>query len=72
MQTAVVTGVSTGIGWGVTKVLIGRGWTVYGSVRKAADAERLKAEFGERFRPLMFDVTDGPAILRRPRPCAPN
>jgi NAD(P)-dependent dehydrogenase (short-subunit alcohol dehydrogenase family) len=63
MQTAVVTGVSTGIGWGATKVLIGKGWTIYGSVRKAVDAERLKAEFGERFRPLLFDVTDEAAVL---------
>jgi NAD(P)-dependent dehydrogenase (short-subunit alcohol dehydrogenase family) len=62
MQSVVVTGVSTGIGWGATKVLIAKGFRVFGSVRKAADAERLKAEFGERFVPLIFDVTDEPAV----------
>jgi NAD(P)-dependent dehydrogenase (short-subunit alcohol dehydrogenase family) len=58
MQSVVVTGVSTGIGWGVLKVLIGRGYRVFGSVRKAQDAERLTREFGEAFVPLLFDITD--------------
>jgi NAD(P)-dependent dehydrogenase (short-subunit alcohol dehydrogenase family) len=58
MQSIVVTGVSTGIGWGVTKVCIQNGLRVFGSVRKTQDAERLKAEFGEAFIPLIFDVTD--------------
>jgi NAD(P)-dependent dehydrogenase (short-subunit alcohol dehydrogenase family) len=62
MQNVVVTGVSTGIGWGITKVLIGRGLRVFGSVRKAQDAERLSKEFGERFIPLFFDVTDEAAV----------
>jgi NAD(P)-dependent dehydrogenase (short-subunit alcohol dehydrogenase family) len=57
MQSIVVTGVSTGIGWGVTKVLIQHGFRVFGSVRKAQDAERLKKEFGEAFIPLIFDIT---------------
>lgn len=57
-KSVVVTGVSTGIGWGATKVLTGKGFHVFGSVRKAADGERLKAEFGEAFTPLLFDVTD--------------
>jgi NAD(P)-dependent dehydrogenase (short-subunit alcohol dehydrogenase family) len=58
MQSVVVTGVSTGIGWGITKVLIQHGFRVFGSVRKTLDAERLSKEFGERFVPLLFDVTD--------------
>jgi NAD(P)-dependent dehydrogenase (short-subunit alcohol dehydrogenase family) len=62
MQSVVVTGVSTGIGWGITKVLIQRGFRVFGSVRKTPDAERLSKEFGERFIPLLFDVTDEPAV----------
>jgi NAD(P)-dependent dehydrogenase (short-subunit alcohol dehydrogenase family) len=62
MQSVVVTGVSTGIGWGIGKVLIERGFRVFGSVRKAADAERLKAEWGEAFVPLIFDVTDEAAV----------
>jgi NAD(P)-dependent dehydrogenase (short-subunit alcohol dehydrogenase family) len=62
MQSVVVTGVSTGIGWSITKFLIGHGFRVFGSVRKTRDAERLSKEFGERFVPLLFDVTDEPAI----------
>ncbi len=62
MKSFVVTGVSTGIGWGITKVLIGQGFRVFGSVRKQADADRLKQEFGDRFEPLIFDVTDEAAV----------
>jgi NAD(P)-dependent dehydrogenase (short-subunit alcohol dehydrogenase family) len=58
MQSVVVTGVSTGIGWGVTKVLIQHGFRVFGSVRKEADAGRLQKEFGAAFVPLIFDITD--------------
>ena len=62
MQSVVVTGVSTGIGWDVTKVLIQRGFRVFGSVRKPQDAERLSKEFGEGFIPLLFDVIDEAAV----------
>ena len=62
MDSVVVTGVSTGIGWGITKVLIEHGIRVFGSVRKARDAERLSQEFGERFLPLLFDVTDEASV----------
>jgi NAD(P)-dependent dehydrogenase (short-subunit alcohol dehydrogenase family) len=61
-KSVVVTGVSTGIGWGAVKVLAGKGFHVFGSVRKEADAQRLKAEFGEAFTPLLFDVTDEAAV----------
>jgi len=39
-----------------------KGFRVFGSVRKQSDAERLQAELGERFSPLIFDVTDAAAI----------
>jgi NAD(P)-dependent dehydrogenase (short-subunit alcohol dehydrogenase family) len=61
-KSVVVTGVSTGIGWGATKVLVARGFHVFGSVRKQADADRLKTEFGDAFTPLIFDVTDEAAV----------
>jgi NAD(P)-dependent dehydrogenase (short-subunit alcohol dehydrogenase family) len=44
------------------KVLIARGFRVFGSVRKRDDAERLSAEFGGAFVPLVFDVTDEDAV----------
>jgi NAD(P)-dependent dehydrogenase (short-subunit alcohol dehydrogenase family) len=62
MKTVVVTGVSTGIGWGITKVLIQNGYRVFGSVRKQQDAERLARGFGPNFLPLIFDVTDESAV----------
>ncbi|HEX4535189.1 MAG TPA: SDR family oxidoreductase [Rhizomicrobium sp.] len=62
MKSVVVTGASTGIGWGCVKVLTKKGFKVFGSVRKQADADRLSKEFGDRFVPLLFDVTDAAAV----------
>jgi NAD(P)-dependent dehydrogenase (short-subunit alcohol dehydrogenase family) len=61
-KDVVVTGVSTGIGWGTTKVLVSKGFRVFGSVRKQADADRLQVEFGNGFVPLMMDITDADAV----------
>ena len=63
MQSVVITGASTGIGWATAKLLLDRGFRVFGSVRKQADADRLKGEFGANFIPLLFDVTDEAAVL---------
>ena len=62
MRSVVITGVSTGIGWASAKLLLDRGFRVFGSARKAQDAERLRNEFGANFTPLLFDVTDEAAI----------
>ncbi len=62
MKNVVVTGVSSGIGWGAVKVLTKKGFHVFGSVRKEEDAKRLSAEFGDAFTPLLFDVTDEVAV----------
>ena len=62
MKSVVVTGASTGIGWGCAKVLISKGYRVFGSVRKQGDADRLAKEFGNNFVPLLFDVTDAAAV----------
>src|ERR1700719_328483 len=61
-KDVVVTGVSTGIGWGTTKVLISEGFRVFGSVRKQSDGDRLQKEFGEGFVPLLMDITDADAV----------
>ncbi len=50
MKSVVVTGSSTGIGWGASKVLIEKGFRVFGSVRKPADGERLARELGSELR----------------------
>lgn len=62
MPDVVITGVSTGIGHAAAGTLISRGFRVFGSVRREADAERLSAELGEGFVPLLFDVTDESAV----------
>jgi NAD(P)-dependent dehydrogenase (short-subunit alcohol dehydrogenase family) len=67
MKSVVITGASTGIGWASAKLLLDKGFRVFGSVRKRADADRLKAEFGASFTPLIFDVTDEPAVLAAAR-----
>src|SRR3982751_3803863 len=67
MRSVVVTGASTGIGGAIAKYLIGRGYRVFGSVRKQADADRLTGEFGGNFTPLLFDVTDEAAVLAAAR-----
>jgi len=67
MRSVVITGASTGIGWASARMLLDRGFRVFGSVRKQADADRLKSEFGEHFTPLLFDVTDEAAVLAAAR-----
>lgn len=62
MQYVVITGVSSGIGYDATRLLLENGYFVFGSVRKQADADRMQAEFGDNFMPLLFDVTDGEAV----------
>ena len=60
--SVVITGASTGIGYTAAQRFLKQDWQVFGSVRKQADAERLQQELGERFQPLLFDVTDAGAI----------
>ena len=62
MKSVVVTGASTGIGWGCVKVLIAGGFRVFGGVRRESDADRLIKEFGANFTPLIFDVTEPAAV----------
>ncbi|WP_461064809.1 SDR family NAD(P)-dependent oxidoreductase [Spirosoma horti] len=66
-KNILITGVSTGIGYGAAKHFIQRGYTVYGSVRTPSDADRLQHEFGESFTPLLFDVTDREAVTTAAR-----
>src|SRR5438874_4629376 len=67
MQSVVITGASTGISWATAKLLLDRGFRVFGSVRKEVDADRLKREFGANFIPLLFDVTDEATVLAAAR-----
>ena len=64
MQSVVITGVSTGIGRSAAEHLLKLGYRVFGSVRQEATAREMKAHLGESFIPLVFDVTDEPAVAK--------
>jgi len=49
------------------KLLLDRGFRVFGQRAQTADADRLKSEFGANFTPLIFDVTDEAAVLAAAR-----
>ena len=57
-RAIVVTGASTGIGRAAVATAVREGAHVFASVRKQADADSLRAEFGEAVTPLLFDVAD--------------
>ena len=52
MRSVVITGASTGIGWATAKMLLDRGFRVFGSVRQQADeahrADLERAEFEKK------------------------
>lgn len=58
MATAVITGVSTGIGLAAAQELVARGWKVFGTLRRLEDAPAL----GPLFTPVLLDVTDRAAL----------
>lgn len=53
-----ITGTSSGIGLDSARLLIEKGFQVIGTVRQAADGERVRQQLGTAFTPLMLDVTD--------------
>ena len=57
-RAVVITGASTGIGRAAVAKAVREGAHVFPSVRRQADADGLKAEFGEAVTPLIFDVAD--------------
>jgi len=56
-KSILVTGCSSGIGYGIAQKFIKEGYLVFGTVRKKKDADRLQEELGEQFYPLIMDVT---------------
>lgn len=61
MQSALVTGASTGIGRATALRLDGLGWRVFAGVRREEDGEALR-KAGSRIEPLMLDVTDSEQV----------
>jgi NAD(P)-dependent dehydrogenase (short-subunit alcohol dehydrogenase family) len=62
MKSVLITGASTGIGRACAIHLASQGWQVFGSVRKAADADSLNAELAGRGQAVLFDVGDTSSV----------
>jgi NAD(P)-dependent dehydrogenase (short-subunit alcohol dehydrogenase family) len=65
-KTAVVTGTSSGIGLGIAKALLARGWNVVGNARTAPRLDEAAAQLdaGERFVGVAGDIA-APATAKR-------
>jgi NAD(P)-dependent dehydrogenase (short-subunit alcohol dehydrogenase family) len=63
-SSVVVTGASTGIGAACAQYLDEKGFRVFASVRKQADADRIAALGSSRLEPLFLDVTEAESIAR--------
>ncbi len=61
-KTWLITGVSSGFGFEMTKQLLESGNTVVGTVRNKAKVEELIAKYPETFDCQILDVTDVPAV----------
>jgi NAD(P)-dependent dehydrogenase (short-subunit alcohol dehydrogenase family) len=58
MSAVLITGTSTGIGEACAARLATAGWTVFATVRKAEDGDRLQARNPGDIRPVLLDVGD--------------
>ena len=61
-RTWLITGVSSGLGYEMTRCLLERGDTVVGTVRSTAKVEKLIGEYPDTFNCRLLDVTDVPAV----------
>lgn len=61
-KTWLITGVSSGFGYEMTKLLLERGDTVVGTVRNTAKTEELVKKYPDTFDCEILDVTDVPAV----------
>lgn len=57
-KIALITGATAGFGTEICKTLIQAGYFVIGTGRRTERLTSLKAELGERFLPLAFDISD--------------
>lgn len=64
VKSIVITGVSTGIGRDALGLLHKKGYNIFGSVRKEADAKKLSESYPERFTPLIFDVQNHDEVVK--------
>ncbi|HEV2043707.1 MAG TPA: SDR family NAD(P)-dependent oxidoreductase [Sphingomicrobium sp.] len=64
MKTALITGATAGIGEAAARKFVNAGWRVIGTGRRADRLDRLAAELGETFHPLVFDMRETAAFER--------
>lgn len=62
-KVAIVTGASAGLGAAFSRSLVAKGATVYGLARRADRLHELNSELGDRFIPVVMDVTDRAALF---------
>ena len=56
-KSILITGCSSGIGEALVTKFISEGFLVFGSIRDKDASKKLRVKYGERFFPLVFDVT---------------
>ena len=61
-RTAFITGATSGFGRAAAKRFVEAGWQVIGSGRRAERLDALRAELGDAFHPLAFDIRDEAAL----------
>ncbi len=57
-KNAIITGASSGIGAAFSSAIIEKGGTVYGIARREERLNELKKKLGDRFIPVVLDITD--------------
>ena len=62
MRTWLITGVSSGFGWHMTKQLLERGDSVIGTVRNTKNVQQFITAYPDKFDCRILDVTDIPAV----------
>lgn len=61
MRTALITGATSGIGQAAARAFVAARWRVFGTGRRRDRLVSLKAELGDAFVPLAFDIRDAGA-----------
>ncbi|AXJ01341.1 NADP-dependent 3-hydroxy acid dehydrogenase YdfG [Cyclonatronum proteinivorum] len=61
-KNVIITGASSGIGAAFAKAIIEKGGVVYGIARRQERLQELQRDLGDRFHPVVLDITDEPAV----------